>query len=553
MPRPVTIEQRLVEQQRVEAVLRYDPDQYPLASLAARLFEVEGGVIGGQEGAAVTMLAADASAALAVLHKQRMPTVPPLCPVKLAALVLRSAPAYTGGPGHAHETGAIHRKKTSGVGAGAVDAPSGVASPGGAAASPDRSPSGGDLAQPALSKGQKSKLKKKKGTEAQLLNFIAQFACAGCQQKRAAAPCQRSRSARTAATKGSAGAGGAGTRARSKRSGGSGSDDGSNRTGDGPTATATAGFSTSRYPPPTMPASKGTVPTPPKPPKPPKIPKRKDRYKKDFLQSRPYEAFLALFKRWVREVVVPAVGDPDGILCQCPPTLRCSMPADRLLTRAHSDSDYPHHHAAELNFWLVHANTESTCRYTRARARVCVSAHCHMHTLNPSLPVQRVPLTRVSGSNSLQCESAPGRKDFHALEADGGAGEFVRFWGHRCRHFTVPNGSGTTRVSFDFRVVPLSLARPGRAAAAAAAAASGCGEGGGEGGGEGVTEGGGGGSRHLHLPAVVFYTCNHGHGLQPAADAAARVREAAAVAAVAARAACFANAAAAAAVEEVAR
>ena len=32
-----------------------------------------------------------------------------------------------------------------------------------------------------------------------------------------------------------------------------------------------------------------------------------------------------------------------------------------------------------------------------------------------------------------------------------------RFWGNQLRHFTQPNDTGSTRVSFDLRCVPLSL------------------------------------------------------------------------------------------------
>ena len=32
-----------------------------------------------------------------------------------------------------------------------------------------------------------------------------------------------------------------------------------------------------------------------------------------------------------------------------------------------------------------------------------------------------------------------------------------RFWGNQLRHFTQPNDTGSTRVSFDLRCMPLSL------------------------------------------------------------------------------------------------
>ena len=66
-----------------------------------------------------------------------------------------------------------------------------------------------------------------------------------------------------------------------------------------------------------------------------------------------------------------------------------------------------------------------------------------------------VPLTPVFGSNSLTSESEPGLGDFHPFEAM--PGQFISFYGNRCWHYTVPNETDTTRVSFDFRVVPFHL------------------------------------------------------------------------------------------------
>jgi len=58
----------------------------------------------------------------------------------------------------------------------------------------------------------------------------------------------------------------------------------------------------------------------------------------------------------------------------------------------------------------------------------------------------------VNDSTALWLESAPDASDFapRALAL----GEALRFNGSLCRHHTVPNQSGTTRVSFDLRVVP---------------------------------------------------------------------------------------------------
>ena len=63
-------------------------------------------------------------------------------------------------------------------------------------------------------------------------------------------------------------------------------------------------------------------------------------------------------------------------------------------------------------------------------------------------------MTTVAGNNSLYCESEPGKGDFAPFCLRNG--EVMRFYGNRCRHYTNPNDTDTTRVSIDFRVVPRS-------------------------------------------------------------------------------------------------
>lgn len=114
--------------------------------------------------------------------------------------------------------------------------------------------------------------------------------------------------------------------------------------------------------------------------------------------------------------MLPNLADPRGVLFQRRPTFRCHLAGGGEPTgRPHCDSEYGHQRG-ELNFWL--------------------------------------PLTRVSGSNSLYAESAPGLADFASFELE--YGECQRFWGARCLHFTRANETSRTRVSFDFRVVPRS-------------------------------------------------------------------------------------------------
>ena len=101
------------------------------------------------------------------------------------------------------------------------------------------------------------------------------------------------------------------------------------------------------------------------------------------------------------------------IVFQRAPTLRIYNPSTVAAGKIHNDRDY-HHQPSEINFWL--------------------------------------PLgERCFGSNTLWVESRPNLGDFHPLEMV--YGQYCRFYGNLCRHYTIPNDSNHTRVSLDFRVV----------------------------------------------------------------------------------------------------
>ena len=87
----------------------------------------------------------------------------------------------------------------------------------------------------------------------------------------------------------------------------------------------------------------------------------------------------------------------------------------------HSDSDQLHKHPkGEINIWL--------------------------------------PLTECYDTNTMWIETKPFELDFEPLE-----GEYGNFWtnhGNVCMHGNKPNVSEITRMSFDFRIVPLSKYDP---------------------------------------------------------------------------------------------
>ena len=139
---------------------------------------------------------------------------------------------------------------------------------------------------------------------------------------------------------------------------------------------------------------------------------------KRYESSPAYKRFLETYQRFVHDWVMPQLGDV-ALLYQRKPILRVVLPGSVAPTALHCDADY-FHDANELNFW--------------------------------------VPLTPVWGSNSLWSESSPGAGDYAPFVT--GPGHAVRFYGNRCRHYTLENDSAGVRVSFDFRVIPFHLFEP---------------------------------------------------------------------------------------------
>ena len=56
-------------------------------------------------------------------------------------------------------------------------------------------------------------------------------------------------------------------------------------------------------------------------------------------------------------------------------------------------------------------------------------------------------------------ESEPLKGDFAAVKMN--YGDLLKFYGNKCRHGNKVNQTDLTRVTFDFRILPLSKYKPG--------------------------------------------------------------------------------------------
>ena len=72
--------------------------------------------------------------------------------------------------------------------------------------------------------------------------------------------------------------------------------------------------------------------------------------------------------------------------------------------RLHCDADY-NHPEGEINFW--------------------------------------VPFTRAFESNAFYLETEPGKEDYRPLQKQMNYGDIFQFWGNKCRHYNLPNTTGT--------------------------------------------------------------------------------------------------------------
>lgn len=105
----------------------------------------------------------------------------------------------------------------------------------------------------------------------------------------------------------------------------------------------------------------------------------------------------------------------EDFLYQSFPTFRVHLPYNVAVGAFHNDAEF-HHPAGEVNYIL--------------------------------------PLTDSDDTASVWVESKPGKEDFIPMEMR--TGQLIEFDGNRLTHGNKPNQTDKTRVSIDFRVLPIS-------------------------------------------------------------------------------------------------
>ena len=129
--------------------------------------------------------------------------------------------------------------------------------------------------------------------------------------------------------------------------------------------------------------------------------------------------FYELYDNFIHNEVTKLLDEPFHY--QKWPTFRVHIPNDQAIHTFHSDGDPLHKHPpGEINFFL--------------------------------------PLTRCYGTNTIWVESQPMKLDFKPIELK--YGQYSMFNGNQCMHGNKPNKTSLTRISFDFRIIPLSKYNP---------------------------------------------------------------------------------------------
>jgi|TARA_R110001583_G_scaffold732_1_gene6740 hypothetical protein len=130
--------------------------------------------------------------------------------------------------------------------------------------------------------------------------------------------------------------------------------------------------------------------------------------------------FYETYENFIHNIILPLLDEKFHY--QYLPSFRIHLPNNNQAVHTwHYDSDQLHKHPeGEINFYL--------------------------------------PLTKSYGTNAIWAESEPFKLDFKSLDSE--YGEFWQTNFNKCIHGNKPNISNGTRISFDFRIIPISKYNP---------------------------------------------------------------------------------------------
>lgn len=147
-------------------------------------------------------------------------------------------------------------------------------------------------------------------------------------------------------------------------------------------------------------------------------------YHKVYYNSPYYNEMIESYNQFIIDNVLPIFN--EDIVVQKEPSFRIHLPNNTALGKCTTDTD------SEI-----------------------IGMHCDGDYNHPSEEINfMLSITGQEETNSCYIESQPNKGDFFPVKID--KGDFMSFYGNKCRHYNKKNLTGKTRISIDFRVIPYS-------------------------------------------------------------------------------------------------
>jgi hypothetical protein len=147
-------------------------------------------------------------------------------------------------------------------------------------------------------------------------------------------------------------------------------------------------------------------------------------YHKRYYNSPYYKEIIEVYDNFILSNILPLFN--ESIVVQKEPSFRINLPNNTALGKCTTDTD------SEI-----------------------IGMHCDGDYNHPSEEINfMLTITGQEETNSCYIESQPNKGDFFPVKMD--RGDFMSFYGNKCRHYNKKNITGKTRISIDFRVIPYS-------------------------------------------------------------------------------------------------
>jgi hypothetical protein len=156
-------------------------------------------------------------------------------------------------------------------------------------------------------------------------------------------------------------------------------------------------------------------------------------YRKNASRASGY--FQQIYLKFVHEVVLPLFAKSEGnrFVVQAFPTFRTQIP----------------------NTTALGENRHFIKEQPSSLPSDATGYHCDAQYLHPAGEINFIlALTDMFDTNTIMVETQPDSEKF--LPVTQSLGSFFQFYGNKCHHFNFPNKTGKTRISIDFRIIPMS-------------------------------------------------------------------------------------------------